>query len=520
MKKSKIDAVIMGSGIAGLFAALKCAQKNLNVLVVTKSFISEGSSNYAQGGIVGVLKSNLSDNVDLHVKDTLIAGDGLCVETAVRFISENSDNAIKELISFGTKFDMNPDGSPKLTLEGAHCAKRILHAGGDATGFCIEKALVERVRQNPNITVKEYTRAIELIVKNNVCEGIVLLNNDGEFEIVFSKAVLIATGGAGQIYADTTNPETSTGDGIALALRAGAVIKDMEFVQFHPTAFALKDKDKMFLLSEAVRGEGAVLTGKDGTPFMKNYDSRADLASRDIVARAVFREMHENNLPYVYLDATKIDGEKFKKRFPTISAKCLENGIDPSKDKIPAAPAAHYLMGGIKTNLKSETSIKRLFAAGEAACTGLHGANRLASNSLLECVVTADAFAKNFPDDDLQNSDFEFNTEELENFEIEPVKEEIKTIMNDNVGIIRNEKGLNEAFKKLSEIKEKYYRKNYKNPECYDVKNMIDVAMLTVQFAKLRKESRGGHFREDFPDKGENIFHIEKTKDDLCLTNL
>ena len=393
MKYTKYSTVIIGSGIAGLYAALKVQQQVKlpdGILLITKSRLGESNSRYAQGGMVAVMKENKTDSVASHISDTIKAGAGLSEFNTIKFISENSDAVVKDLLKFGVQFDKDDDNKFCYTKEAAHSVRRILHSGGDATGRMIEHALCQKVRENENIDIYEQTDAVELLVDSNECKGVIVFNNDiGEYETVYSPAIILATGGIGQLYKYTTNPKGATGDGLALAYNAGAIMQDMEFVQFHPTALAIDGDENRFLISEAVRGEGAKLCDADGNEFMAKYDDRKELAPRDIVTRANFNEMKENNSENVYLNAACIDSKKLAKRFPTISKKCLEHGIDITRDFIPVAPAAHYFMGGIKTNLKGETSINGLYAIGEVASTGLHGGNRLASNSLLECVVCA-----------------------------------------------------------------------------------------------------------------------------------
>ena len=382
MRNSKYSAVVIGSGIAGLYSALKLEQQlDLpdGILLITKSNLGESNSYYAQGGMVAVLKSNENDSVESHVADTLKAGAGLSELNTVKFISENSDKVVKDLLTFGVEFDRDENGNFTLTKEAAHSVNRILHSGGDATGREIEIALCEAVKKNKNIKIYENTLAVELLVKDNECDGVIVFDEDKkEYEAVYSKVLILATGGLGQIYKYTTNPIGATGDGFALAYNAGAILQDMEFVQFHPTALAFDDEKNhnRFLISEAVRGEGAKLCDEFGTEFMFKYHEKRELAPRDIVARSIYCEMNNTGEPNVYLNATGIGSEKLMKRFPTIAKKCMEHNIDITKDLIPVAPAAHYYMGGVKTNLKGETSINGLYAIGEVSSTGLHGGNR------------------------------------------------------------------------------------------------------------------------------------------------
>lgn len=515
MKHSKYSAVIVGGGIAGLYAALKITQNNKlsdGLLLITKSKLGESNSRYAQGGIVAVLKENEKDSISLHVSDTIKAGAGLSDFNVTKYISQNSDHVIKDLLSLGVEFDKKEDNNFYLTLEAAHSTNRILHAGGDATGRGIENALVKKVVQNPDIEIYEQSLGVELLTDaDSQCKGLVLFNNlTQEYEVVYSSTIIIASGGMGQLYKHTTNPTVATGDGIALAYNAGAIIQDMEFIQFHPTALALDIDENRFLISEAVRGEGAKLVDADGNRFMNKYDEKEELAPRDIVTRAIFNEMQEQNSDNVYLDSTHLKKEMLQKRFPNITRICEENGIDISKDFIPVSPAAHYAMGGIKTNIEGKTSIRGLYAIGEVASTGLHGANRLASNSLLECVVSAYELAKGLKSESLlppkqidetikktvdkYSEPFEYiecDTEEL--------KAELQNIMWDYVGILRNETSLNIANEKLQALKSKCPREvGCTTKEEYELKNMITVAQLIINSAQKRKESRGAHFRSDY----------------------
>ena len=519
MKHTKYSAVIVGSGIAGLYAAIKL-QKEANlpdgILIITKTQLIESNSKYAQGGMVCVMPENKLDSTTLHIEDTLNAGAGLSDSKVAEFISEHSAQVVKELQSFGVDFDRDENNKLKFTKEAAHSVNRILHAGGDATGFCIENALVKYVLSQKNIKIYEQTLAVELLKdKNNVVKGLISYNyNDKVYEVIEAPAVILATGGIGQLYRYTTNPDITTGDGIALAYRAGAVVKDMEFVQFHPTAFALSDKGTMFLISEAVRGEGAKLVDKDGKTFMEKYDERLELAPRDIVTRAIFNEMAETKAANVYLDATHIPEEKFEKRFPTIYATCKEYNINPSKDYIPVSPSAHYFMGGIKTEVNGTTSLEGLYAIGEVSCTGLHGANRLASNSILECAVTAYELVNYLKQKDLSgNFSVDSEISEIINFyednlyktsseDVNKLQTQIKQIMWNKVGIVRNEEKLRSAQKDIENISEQFGYV-YKCPDrlSYEIRNMLTVAKLVIDFALHRKESRGAHFREDYPQK-------------------
>lgn len=537
MKYSKYSAVVIGSGIAGLYSALKLEQQlNLpdGILLITKSELGESNSYYAQGGMVAVLKSNKNDSVSSHVADTIKAGAGLSELNTIKFISENSDKVVKDLLTFGVEFDRDENGNFTLTKEAAHSVNRILHSGGDATGREMEIALCHTLQNHKNIKVYENSLAVDLLVENNTCDGVVIFHEkNNEYETVYCKTLILATGGLGQLYKYTTNPVGATGDGFALAYNVGAELQDMEFVQFHPTALAFDDKKNhnRFLISEAVRGEGAKLCNKDRVQFMYKYDERKELAPRDIVARSIFQEMKATNTTNVYLDTSDIPRDKLIKRFPTIANKCLDNGIDITKDLIPVAPAAHYFMGGVKTNLKGETSIKGLYAIGEVSSTGLHGGNRLASNSLLECVVCAYEVAEF-----LRNSDLSFDIPKNEKFDkiiskyeipnvenkidVQNLKSKLKDLMWNNVGIYRNEKSLNDAINGLNKLEKEFPKQDkYLSKEEYEFKNMLISARLIVKSAIRRKESRGAHYRTDYLETNEVCEHsiLSRRKGELSF---
>lgn len=520
MKHSKYSVIIVGSGVAGLYAAIKLSESITlpdGILLVTKSQLSESNSRYAQGGIVGVLPENKKDSVSLHVADTLKAGCGLSDLNVVKFISENSKFAIQDLIEYGVNFDRNEKHELTFTLEGAHSVRRILHAGGDATGYSIEKALVEKVRNDEsisrNISIYEQTHAVELLVDSKKqCRGIIAFNEvTKEYETIYAPAVILATGGTGQVYKYTTNPTVATGDGLALAIRAGAEIKDMEFIQFHPTALSIDNDDSRFLISESVRGEGAKLINKDGEYFMERYHEQKDLASRDIVTRSIYAEMKRTGTDKVHLDATLIPVETFKKRFPNIYSNCLKAGIDVTKDYIPVSPAAHYCMGGVKTSVDGHTSIKHLYAIGEVACTSLHGANRLASNSLLECLVTGYELVNTLSFCNLQNSEiiddavmttikkYTANEEDTRlEADMDDYITKIKDTMWQNVGIVRDETSLLTALSDINKIAAAFdLEKICSSAKEYEVRNLIYVAKCIINSALKRKTSIGAHYRSD-----------------------
>ena len=531
MKYSNYSTVIIGSGIAGLYASLKIEQQVElpdGLLLITKSKLGESNSRYAQGGMVAVMKENKSDTTASHISDTIKAGAGLSDFNTVKFISEHSDAVVKDLLKFGVEFDRDENNNLCFTKEAAHSVRRILHSGGDATGKMIEQALCKKVAENQNIEIYEDTDAVELLVSNNECKGVLVYNDETqEYETIYSPAIILATGGIGQLYKYTTNPAGATGDGLALAYNAGAVMQDMEFVQFHPTALAIDCGENRFLISEAVRGEGAKLCDSDGVEYMQKYDERKELAPRDIVTRANFNEMKKNKLDNVYLNATCIDNKKLAKRFPNISKKCLENGIDIAHDFIPVAPAAHYYMGGVKTNLRGETSISGLYAIGEVSSTGLHGGNRLASNSLLECVVCAYSVAEYLKSLKLKSpkqideqiktildkyTDEDNITEELD---IPSMKKQLQDIMWNYVGIFRDENSLATALKKLNDLKSKFPRTSkFRSREEYEFRDMLIVASLIANSALTRKESRGAHYRTDYTQTNEECVHSIITKED------
>lgn len=537
MKHSKYSVIIVGSGIAGLYAAIKLSENVTlpdGILLVTKSQLSESNSRYAQGGIVGVLPENKKDSVSLHVADTLKAGCGLSDLNVVKFISENSRFAIQDLIEYGVNFDRNKNSELTFTLEGAHSVRRILHAGGDATGYSIEKALVQKVQSDQsvsrNISIYEQTHAVELLVDSKrQCRGIIAFNEiTREYETIYAPVTILATGGTGQVYKYTTNPSVATGDGLALAIRAGAEIKDMEFIQFHPTALSIDNDESRFLISESVRGEGAKLINKDGEYFMERYHEQKDLASRDIVTRSIYAEMKKTGTNKVHLDATLIPVETFKSRFPNIYASCLKAGIDVTKDYIPVSPAAHYCMGGVKTSVDGHTSLKNLYAIGEVACTSLHGANRLASNSLLECVVTAYELVNKISFANLQNSEviddsimsliklYESNEEEIRPEEdIDKYISAIKDTMWKNVSIVRDETSLLTALSDINKIATAFdLNKICSTAKEYEVRNLIYVAKSIINAALKRKTSIGAHYRSDSVECTEPAAQIIKERSD------
>lgn len=515
-----IDYLIIGSGVAGLRAAIELS-KSGNVLVVTKDLPTESSTEYAQGGIAVALSDE--DEIGIHYDDTIKAGDGLCNEDAVRILVSEGPERIIELINWGVEFDR--EGSKlAFTLEGAHSRRRILHAHGDSTGKEIERVLLNKVLTLDNVKKASFTMAIDLIVEDQICYGATLLK-DKEIINCFAKATILATGGAGQVYSRTTNPRVITGDGMAMAFRTGAFLKDMEFVQFHPTAL-YKEGAPHFLLSEAMRGEGAILRNIYKEIFMSSYHPLKELAPRDIVSRAIISEMVRTKSHYVYLDLTHLKEDFIRRRFPMIFSTCMNFGINISKELIPVSPAAHYIMGGVETGLYGETSIKGLFAAGEVACTGVHGANRLASNSLLEGLVYgyraakgAVRYVEGYEDFKFsKNAIFEKKVEFIDQSEIIKLTNKLKETMWEKVGVIRCAKSLNEAREALYPIHERLVNSIFLSPLAIELKNMITVGLLITESAYARKNSVGAHYRSDYREKFPNWqrqIRIKRKNDEL-----
>ena len=508
MAKEHVDFLVIGSGVAGLRAAIELAPHG-TVVIATKDVPTESSTEYAQGGIAVALSDE--DEVGIHGEDTLKAGDGLCREDAVKVLVEEGPERIMELISWGAEFDR--EGTRlAFTREAAHTKNRILHAHGDSTGRELERALLSKVRTCQSVKKYPFAFTIDLIVDDERCHGAYMVR-EGEAVTLFAKATILATGGAGQIYERTTNPAVATGDGVAIAFRAGAVLEDMEFVQFHPTSLYMPGAPN-FLLSEAMRGEGAVLRNIHREPFLKHYHPLAELAPRDIVSRAIISEMVKTGSTHVYLDLTHLEKDFVKKRFPRINLTCRMYHIDITQDLIPVSPAAHYLMGGIKTDLYGATSIRGLYAAGEVACTGVHGANRLASNSLLEGLVFGARAGKAaalhrvdaWQGRHLKEDPSSHTTSAFPNFRASALKEvrnSLKRVMWEKVGIIRCAESLSMARDTISQLLPSAGGASFKKEE-QELKNMITVASLITGAAMARKGSVGAHYRSDCPARGEN----------------
>jgi len=506
-KTSKYDYIIVGSGIAGLYTAL-LAKPHGSVLVLTKGGIDECNTKHAQGGIAAAI--GVKDSPELHFKDTIAAGAGLCNEEAVRILVKEAPDRIADLVNFGVHFD-TMEGEIALTREAAHSVPRILHSGGDATGENIEMAL-SRMALLANVVILEYCLVTEIIVGNGVALGVSAIDlRTGKEQEFYSRAVILATGGGGKLFNFTTNPDIATCDGIALAYNAGAEITDMEFFQFHPTALRLPGVEP-FLISEAVRGEGGILRNKDGYRFMFDYDAKGELAPRDIVARSIVAEMKKTNSDNVYLDVTHINPSKLTARFPHIYRYCHVNGLDITKSLIPVSPAAHYMMGGVRTNTWGETNIAGLFACGEVASTGVHGANRLASNSLLEVVVFAKRIVQRVQEGNRvipDNREEHYSLSKGEKSERVPALSltRLQSLMWDGVGIVRSGKDLQRVVSILAN----WYR-SMKEPSdrpSYELANLVLAGRIMAEAALIREESRGAHFRTDFPKPSDKwIKHV------------
>jgi L-aspartate oxidase len=504
MRNKEFDFIIIGSGIAGLYTAL-LARKVGSILILTKDRIDECNTKYAQGGIAAAIGRD--DSPEVHFEDTMAAGAGLCDPEAVRILVSEAGDRMADLIEMGVPFDTQ-NGEIALSREAAHSRARILHAGGDATGERIEVILSQAARAAHNVTIMEYCLATEIIVQGGAAHGVISFDSrTGWMEEFVSPIVILATGGAGQLFKLTTNSDVATGDGVALAYRAGAEITDMEFFQFHPTALRLPGIPP-FLISEAVRGEGGVLRNVEGHRFMPDYTPDADLAPRDIVARSVIAEMRKTGSDRVFLDVTHLPHQTVVTRFPHIYRFCLDHGVDITRGLIPVAPAAHYMMGGVKTNTWGETNIPGLFACGEVACTGVHGANRLASNSLMEVLVfskrvmervkgTIGADLRVCPKKAVEESHFTLRKYDTSRITTPLRLAILQSLLWDNAGIIRTKEKLEEAALVLAAWHDRLQTPT--DRPYYELCNMVLVGRLLIEAALIREESRGAHFRADFP---------------------
>jgi L-aspartate oxidase len=527
------DFLVIGSGIAGLTYALKVAQHcpEKRITIITKAAADETNTKYAQGG-VAVVNDLENDSFEKHIEDTLIAGDGLCNREIVEIVVKEGPARVNEIIEWGANFDKDAEGDYKLGMEGGHSEFRILHYK-DVTGKEIERALLEAIHRAPNITLINHCFVIDIITQHHLgflvtkatpdirCYGVYVLNaHSHRIEKILSKMTLLATGGNGQVYRTTTNPSIATGDGVAMVYRAKGRIENMEFIQFHPTAlYEAGKRGQAFLITEAVRGDGGILRNSKGEAFMERYDPRKDLAPRDIVARAIDNEMKISGTEYVYLDCRHMDQQAFKEHFPNIYEKCLSIGIDVAVNMIPVAPAAHYSCGGIKVDEWGRSSIHHLYACGECASTGLHGANRLASNSLLEAMVFAHRcyvdsinmidLVEKMPD--IPDWNAAGTSEPKEMILITQSFKELQQVMSDYVGIVRNTVRLQRAMRRLDllfEETEELYQTTTVSPQLLELRNMITVGYLIVKGASFRKESRGLHYNVDYPAKSHLVENI------------
>ncbi|WP_442602078.1 L-aspartate oxidase [Paenibacillus sp. KN14-4R] len=524
------DVIVIGAGIAGLFTAIK-ASETYQVLMITKKSLLDSNTRYAQGGIAAVIADD--DSPEYHLQDTLMAGAGLCSREAVDVLVHEGPDGVKDLIRMGTTFD-EENGVLALTKEGAHSQRRILHANGDATGAEIVRALSEKTKSDPNITLWDDHFVIDLLKnESGECYGALVQKPDGSRVVARGQATILCTGGAGQLYRYTTNPDIATGDGIAIAYRAGALIQDVEFIQFHPTSLCYPGAPR-FLISEAVRGEGAILRNIRGERFMERYHPLLELAPRDIVARAIVSEMELTKSTYVYIDVTHEPEEMVKHRFPTIYEFCMRYGLDLASDWIPVAPAAHYMMGGVKTDLHGETAVPRLYACGEVSSTGVHGANRLASNSLSEAIVfgrriierirTLKPLVTNGSPAASNEAALEHassldhasaSRKEVAQQAVVERRLKLQKVMLRYVGLLRTSQTLHKAIDELSR-QLSFFDTCLTRREEYEFANLLTCALLTAQAAIHREESRGGHYREDFPEPNNAqwqkhiVFHNER----------
>jgi L-aspartate oxidase len=500
------DVLIIGAGIAGLRAALEVPAE-LQVLVVTKDTIQQSNSAYAQGGIAGVMSPE--DRFENHIEDTLTAGAGLCDRDIVELVVREAPEQINDLIKWGTQFDVE-EGRLALTREGGHSHRRIVHALGDATGYEVMRAIIAQAQDRRNITIWDSTFTIDLLTEEEHCVGAVANRRGSDALLVWAKQTILASGGAGMVYRETTNPPVATGDGMAAAYRAGAELRDMEFMQFHPTVLYVAGSSR-YLISEAVRGEGAYLRDKYGQRFMLHEDPRAELAPRDVVARAIFRSMERSQHPNVYLDLSHLDPERVRQRFPGIGKVCRDFGVDITKDLIPVRPGAHYMIGGVKVDLWGRTTLPGLWAAGEVSSSGLHGANRLASNSLLEglvfgarCGCRAAEIAASMPDTlhalSLAHTAPVGSGESLD---VADVTNALRSLMVRKMGIVRERNSLGDAEQSVEFWCRYALSRSFDTRSGWELQNMLTIARLMIWAALAREESRGVHFRSDFPNRDD-----------------
>jgi L-aspartate oxidase len=503
------DVLIIGGGLAGLRAAM-AVDPALSVLVVTKLNLAQSNSQYAQGGIAGVLDPE--DRFENHIADTLRAGGSLCDRQVVEMVVREAPRHILELIEWGTHFDLaDSAGHLALGREGGHSHDRIVHALGDATGQEVMRAVIARANRLANIDTWQNTFTLDLLTESSLCRGALVWNPRHGKTFIWAKQTILCTGGCGQVYRETTNPEVATGDGLALAYRAGAELRDMEFMQFHPTVLYIAGSSR-HLITEAIRGAGAYLVDRAGHRFMPDYDERAELAPRDIVSQAIVSQMEKSRHPNVYLDLSHLDSEKVRARFPGIATLCAQFGLDITRDPIPVRPGAHYMIGGVTVDMQGRTTVERLWAAGEVTSSGLHGANRLASNSLLEGLVygaragagasaAAASIADNFSALPLENPP---TPEPDERLDLADIRNSLKSLMWRSIGIRRHEPELGEALQTVDRWQRYVLRRQFNDPAGWELQNMLLVSRLMIAAARQREESRGVHLREDYPNLDES----------------
>jgi L-aspartate oxidase len=528
------DVLVIGAGIAGLRAALE-VPPDLDVLVVTKDSIQQSNSSFAQGGIAGVMSPE--DRFEDHIEDTIKAGGGLCDRQIVEMVVREAPQQINDLIRWGTNFDLEEEGKLALTREGGHSHRRIVHALGDATGHEVMRAIIERARQASNIMLWDNTFTLDSLTHDGACAGALVhrplilstsplsgsRRGHGEgLLLIWAKQTILASGGAGMVYRETTNPPVATGDGMAAAFRAGAELRDMEFMQFHPTVLYVAGSGR-FLITEAVRGEGAYLLDKNGVRFMPKEDPRAELAPRDVVAQAIVRCMDRTQHPNVYLDLTHLNPDHVRRRFPGIDKVCKGFGIDITRDRIPVRPGAHYMIGGVTIDDQGRTTVKNLWAAGEVTSSGLHGANRLASNSLLEglvfgasCGRGAALAASKMPDSlAVPPISSQFEPEKADGLDVADITNSLRSLMVRKMGIVRDQAGLEEAERDVAFWCRYVLAREFDSREGWELQNLLTIARLMIQSALKREESRGVHFRADFPKRDDRNWQRHLT----CATN-
>ncbi|MCP4365549.1 MAG: L-aspartate oxidase [Planctomycetes bacterium] len=503
------DVLVIGSGVAGLIAAVVASRQG-RVLIVSKNKLSESNTMYAQGGIAAVLAQN--DSFESHIRDTLDAGQGLCKPEVVEEVVKEGPRGVEELMNLGTCFDRE-NGKLALTVEGGHSRPRIIHGKGDSTGMVIGEALLSFIKKCPNIDTLEHYFAIDLLTADGTCCGAVAWHRHRGKTVIWAKEIILATGGCGQVYRETTNSEVATGDGIAMAYRAGATVRDLEFMQFHPTTLYIAGAARS-LATEALRGEGATLINKEGERFMPKYHPKAELAPRDVVSRCIAHEMQTTGYTHVYLDIRHIPKDRVKTRFPRIWSICASFHIDISKEALPVRPSAHYMIGGVKVDEKGRTDIKRLYACGETASTGLHGANRLGSNSLLECLVyghkvgneIAAALKENKHGIKTHHLQVNVKARRQRELNLGDIRYALKSLTWRDVGLERNGQHLRDAIGEIEHWSEYIMDKEFHSPYGWELQNMLLLSKLIAQSARERKETRGVHYRSDFPDRNDDLW--------------